>query len=209
MAVFQQTYCIDYNGWISVITELFQMETLAAGLLSTGLTAGDALLICGCNHSQVEYSNRNKNSCKTCVQILNLSLNITSSLIVRYMYRNTFFIGKSESKCSLQVLICALAAARAGLVFSLTNPNFANADMFLRALKMVKTAVDIKRNGFSVNFLGLLITTWFYPLGTYTLSEIYGRSSTDKVAKLPKYKNWSSHKLACRQFTMVNNQGAL
>ncbi|RCN25987.1 hypothetical protein ANCCAN_28295 [Ancylostoma caninum] len=39
--------------------------------------------------------------------------------------------------------------------------------------------------------------------GCYTLSEIFGRSSKDKVERLPNYENWSSHKLACLQFTLV------
>lgn len=39
--------------------------------------------------------------------------------------------------------------------------------------------------------------------GTYTLSEIFGRSTKERIAKLPKYDNWSSHKLACLQFTLV------
>ncbi|KHJ82291.1 hypothetical protein OESDEN_18017, partial [Oesophagostomum dentatum] len=38
--------------------------------------------------------------------------------------------------------------------------------------------------------------------GCYTLSEVYGRSSKERIEKLPKYENWSSHKLACMQFTL-------
>ncbi|VDO81952.1 unnamed protein product [Heligmosomoides polygyrus] len=38
--------------------------------------------------------------------------------------------------------------------------------------------------------------------GCYTLSEVFGRSSKEKIEKLPNYSNWSSHKLACLQFTM-------
>lgn len=54
------------------------MESMAAGLLSTGLKSGDRILIAGYNHSQV--------------------------------------------------IISALAASRAGLVFSLASPNFSNAE---------------------------------------------------------------------------------
>ncbi|VDN22405.1 unnamed protein product [Cylicostephanus goldi] len=38
--------------------------------------------------------------------------------------------------------------------------------------------------------------------GCFTLSEVYGRSSKERIAKLPDYNNWSSHKLACMQFTL-------
>ncbi|KAK6727598.1 hypothetical protein RB195_005345 [Necator americanus] len=225
MVLFDQVYCIDYNGWISgasklpppkqvdfssqTIPELIytradsdrvaavfdaekvsltfskvvtEMETLAAGLLSIGLAPGDRILICGSNHSQVFLS--------------------------------------------------ALAASRAGLVFSLVNPNFADADSFYRALKLGEfRAVICFRATEAQDYLHTLLKKITPELlrshkgqlksvilpnlthvilaeeehrhgGCYTLSEIFGRSSKDKIERLPNYENWSSHKLACLQFTM-------
>ncbi|EPB77810.1 hypothetical protein ANCCEY_03078 [Ancylostoma ceylanicum] len=225
MVLFDQVYCIDYNGWVSgasklpppkqvdfssqTIPELIytrassdrvaavfdaekvsltfakvvtEMETLAAGLLSTGLAPGDRILICGSNHSQVFLS--------------------------------------------------ALAASRAGLVFSLANPNFADADSFYRALKLGEfRAVICFRATESQDYLHSLLVRITPELmrshkgqlksvvlpnlthvilaeeehrhsGCYTLSEVFGRSSKDRVERLPNYENWSSHKLACLQFTL-------
>lgn len=45
--------------------------------------------------------------------------------------------------------------------------------------------------------------------GTYTLSEVFNKSSKEKIEKLPEYDNWSSHKLACLQFTNVRGHPKL
>jgi len=37
--------------------------------------------------------------------------------------------------------------------------------------------------------------------GTYTLSDLYGKSSKERVDKLPNYAQWNPHKLASIQFT--------
>ncbi|PAV58632.1 hypothetical protein WR25_06149 [Diploscapter pachys] len=222
---FRQTFCIDYNGWITgsstvpppkqidfdsqTIPELIytkatndrvaavfdlekssytfrkiveEMEVLAAGLLSTGLKPNDRILVCGSNHSHV--------------------------------------------------MICALAAARAGLVFSLVNPNFASAESLNRALYLgeFRAVICFKALACS-DYLNSLLLEFIPELmkcpkgklkseacpklthvilaeedhkhaGTYTLSEIFGRSTKERIAKLPKYDNWSSHKLACLQFTL-------
>lgn len=39
--------------------------------------------------------------------------------------------------------------------------------------------------------------------GTFTLSEIYGKSNKERVEKLPNYQQWNCHKLAAIQFTLV------
>uniref|UniRef100_A0A7I4XX06 AMP-binding domain-containing protein n=1 Tax=Haemonchus contortus TaxID=6289 RepID=A0A7I4XX06_HAECO len=225
MELFHQTYCIDYNGWVSgasklpppkqvdfssqTIPELVytraksdrvavvfdaekvsytfakvanEMEMLAAGLLSIGLTPGDRILICGSNHSQVFLS--------------------------------------------------AFAACRAGMVFSLVNPNFHDADSFFRALKVgdFKAVICFRANDTQDYLYSLLkqicpeltkshkgqLKSVILPnlthiilaeedhrhSGCYTLSEVFGRSSKERIEKLPNYANWSSHKLACLQFTM-------
>lgn len=41
--------------------------------------------------------------------------------------------------------------------------------------------------------------------GTYTLSEIYGRSNRERVCKLPSFDGWDTHKLAALQFTAVSS----
>ncbi|KAE9413319.1 hypothetical protein Angca_007050 [Angiostrongylus cantonensis] len=225
MALFEQTYCIDYNGWVSgsstapppkqvdfssqTIPELIytraesdrvavvfdaekvsftfakvasEMETLAAGFLSIGLVPGDRILICGSNHSQV--------------------------------------------------LLSAFAASRAGLVFSLANPNFHDEEAFHHALKLGSfRALVCFRASEAQDYLHSLLVRICPELtgshrgelksaalpnlshvilaeeehrhsGCYTLSEVFGRSSKERIEKLPNYQNWSSHKLACLQFTM-------
>ncbi|EJW71949.1 hypothetical protein WUBG_17144, partial [Wuchereria bancrofti] len=37
--------------------------------------------------------------------------------------------------------------------------------------------------------------------GTFTLSEIYGRSNRERVDKLPDFMTWNTHKLVALQFT--------
>ncbi|CAD6190954.1 unnamed protein product [Caenorhabditis auriculariae] len=225
-AEFQQTYCIDFNGWVSgtstapppkqidfnsqTIPQLIytkassdrvaavfeaekqsmtfakivtEMESLASGLLSTGLNPGDRILVCGSNHSQV--------------------------------------------------VICALACARAGLVFSLVNPNFPNSQTLHRALVAgdFRCIICFRAHQFEADYLNSLLLEIAPELmasrkgdlksaklpklthvvlaeedhrhaGTFTLSEIFLKSNKEKVAKLPNYENWSSHKLACLQFTL-------
>ncbi|KJH44470.1 AMP-binding enzyme [Dictyocaulus viviparus] len=231
MALFEQTYCIDYNGWISgastlpppkqvdfasqTIPELIytransdrvgmvfdtekvsytfskftsEMEILAAGLLSIGLAPGDRILICGSNHSQV--------------------------------------------------MLSAFAASRAGLVFSLANPNFHEEEALHRALKLGNfraiicfRALEAQDHLYSLlvricpeiigshkvtpegsgelksvtlpNLTHIILAEEEHRHGgCYTLSEVFGRSSKEKIEKLPNYQNWSSHKLACLQFTL-------
>ncbi|TKR92703.1 hypothetical protein L596_007304 [Steinernema carpocapsae] len=163
-----------------------EMESLAAGLLSTNIASGDRILICGYNHSQL--------------------------------------------------MIAALAAARAGLVFCLASPNFPHAEALERLLKMQTTGRRIQgdylflgRKGVRPPQLspprilsrtpkilaGMLKAARVPKLthvilaeedhkhaGTYTLSEIYGRSSRDKIEKLPKFSVWNCHRTAAIQFTM-------
>ncbi|CAI5440349.1 unnamed protein product [Caenorhabditis angaria] len=224
---FQQTYCIDYNGWVTgsspapppkqidfdsqTIPELIytkstsdrvctvfdaekitytfakmrqEMENLAAGLISIGLKQGDRILIAGSNHSQV--------------------------------------------------LISSLACARAGLVFSLVNPNFAKSSHLKRALVLgqFRAVVCFQAHQFGPDHLNSLLLEIAPELmkcrkgelkseqvpklshvilaeeehkhaGTFTLSEVFLKSSPDKILRLlPDYTKWSPHKLACLQFTL-------
>ncbi|CAB3410738.1 unnamed protein product [Caenorhabditis bovis] len=226
MEIFQQTYCIDYNGWVSgvssapppkqidfasqTIPELIytktgndrvaavfdaesqnytfskiisEMETLAAGFLSIGLKQGDRVLVAGSNHSQV--------------------------------------------------MICALACARAGLVFSLVNPNFPNSHQLERALitgdftaivcfrahqydadhlysllvELAPELMTFRKGALKLNALPKLTHVILGEeehrhAGSFTLSEVFLKSTKEKIAKLPDYNKWSSHKLACLQFTL-------
>ncbi|CAI4222435.1 unnamed protein product [Auanema sp. JU1783] len=225
MSLIDQTYCIDYNGFVKgssnfpppkqvdfdsqTIPELIytkagsdrvaavfdsektsmtfakvvnEMDSIAAGMLATGLVPGDRILICGSNHSQV--------------------------------------------------MLSTLAASRAGLVFSMANPNFPNAESFHRALSVgeFRAVVCFKAQA-QTDYLHSLLLEFCPELmscskgkikcealpklthvilaeedhkhaGCYTLSEVFNKSSKEKIEKLPKYENWSSHKLACLQFTM-------
>ncbi|KAK0423761.1 hypothetical protein QR680_008315 [Steinernema hermaphroditum] len=158
-----------------------EMEALAAGLLST-LQPGDRVLICGYNHSNL--------------------------------------------------MVAALAAIRAGLVFCLASPNFTKADQLERLLKVGEfRAIICFSAGKEADRLNSLLNEFCPELrrssrgalraarvpklthvilaeedhkhaGTYTLSEIYGRSSRDKIEKLPKYATWDCHQMVAIQFTM-------
>ncbi|VDK87254.1 unnamed protein product, partial [Litomosoides sigmodontis] len=158
-----------------------EMDTLAAGLLSVGLKPQDRILICGSNTAH-------------------------------------FFI-------------CPLACARADLVFSLMSPNFANAEQLKYALvKGEFRAIICFPANREVEFLSNLLNEISPELmhsvkgrlcskavpklthvimaeeehkhaGTFTLSEIYGRSNREKVDKLPNFMTWNTHKLVALQFT--------
>uniref|UniRef100_A0A1I7T0W2 AMP-binding domain-containing protein n=1 Tax=Caenorhabditis tropicalis TaxID=1561998 RepID=A0A1I7T0W2_9PELO len=159
------------------------MESLAAGFLSIGLKQGDRVLVAGSNHSQV--------------------------------------------------MLCALACSRAGLVFSLANPNYSSSYSLKRALELgeFQCIVCFRAHQFEADHLNNLLLEISPELmrsrkgqlksellpklthvilaeedhkhaGTFTLSEVFLKSSKDKVAKLPDYSKWSSHKLACLQFTL-------
>ncbi|EJD73972.1 hypothetical protein LOAG_18647 [Loa loa] len=157
------------------------MDTLAAGLLSVGLRPQDRILICGSNTAH-------------------------------------FFI-------------CPLACTRADLIFSLMSPNFANAEQLKYALAKGEFRAIIcfpaKREAeFLSNLLNEILPELMYSIkgrlcckalpklthiitaeeehkhaGTFTLSEIYGRSNREKIDKLPNFTIWDTHKLAALQFT--------
>uniref|UniRef100_A0A1I7VCT7 AMP-binding domain-containing protein n=1 Tax=Loa loa TaxID=7209 RepID=A0A1I7VCT7_LOALO len=158
-----------------------EMDTLAAGLLSVGLRPQDRILICGSNTAH-------------------------------------FFI-------------CPLACTRADLIFSLMSPNFANAEQLKYALAKGEFRAIIcfpaKREAeFLSNLLNEILPELMYSIkgrlcckalpklthiitaeeehkhaGTFTLSEIYGRSNREKIDKLPNFTIWDTHKLAALQFT--------
>uniref|UniRef100_A0A915Q2V6 AMP-dependent synthetase/ligase domain-containing protein n=1 Tax=Setaria digitata TaxID=48799 RepID=A0A915Q2V6_9BILA len=172
----------DYEKIIFTFADVKkEMDTLAAGLLSVGLKPGDRVLICGSNTAH-------------------------------------FFI-------------CSLACARADLIFSLMSPNFGNAGQLKYALLKGEFRAIIcfpaKREAeFLSNLLNEISPELMYSIkgrlcsktvpklthvimaeeehkhaGTFTLSEIYGRSSREKVDKLPDFTTWNTHKLAALQFT--------
>uniref|UniRef100_A0A914C6Y4 AMP-dependent synthetase/ligase domain-containing protein n=1 Tax=Acrobeloides nanus TaxID=290746 RepID=A0A914C6Y4_9BILA len=159
-----------------------EIEQLAAGLISTGLQLNDRVLICGYNHSHV--------------------------------------------------LISTLAVARAGMVFSLANPNFNRADQLRHLLEMgqfravilcspirdsdqlynymlefcpeLKTSAKGQLHSKSLPQLShvILADEDHMHAGTFTLSEIFGKSTKERIEKLPPYQNWNSHRMAAIQFTM-------
>ncbi|VDK18088.1 unnamed protein product [Anisakis simplex] len=154
---------------------------LAAGLLSTGLEAEDRVLICGSNNAHF--------------------------------------------------LVSALACARSGLVFSLMNPNFSNPQQLLYALNKgeFRAIICFPANK-EAEFLNALLNEIATELkhsakghvsskalpklthvitaeedhkhaGTFTLSEVYGRSSRERIEKLPNFDGWDPHKLVALQYT--------
>ncbi|MFH4980338.1 hypothetical protein AB6A40_007047 [Gnathostoma spinigerum] len=158
-----------------------EMEKLAAGLLSTGLIPGDRILICGSNNA-------------------NFHLTI-------------------------------LACARAGLIFSMINPNFNSVQQLERALLKGEFRAVI---GFPANKEAEMLNSLLNKIapelrlsakgnlrcksvpklthvimgaedhkhaGTYTLSEIFGRSNAERISKLPSYQQWNPHQLAAIQYT--------
>uniref|UniRef100_A0A7E4W0G1 AMP-binding domain-containing protein n=1 Tax=Panagrellus redivivus TaxID=6233 RepID=A0A7E4W0G1_PANRE len=158
------------------------MESFAAGLLATGLQAGDRILIAGYNVSQV--------------------------------------------------VVTALGAARAGLVFGLANPNFSSSDQLQHLLLagnfkavilfapgkdvdaphklMLQIAPELTnspKGKLSTESLPslthvILADEDHKHAGTWTLSEIYGKATKIKIEKLPDYKQWNPHKLAAIGFTL-------
>ncbi|EYB90945.1 hypothetical protein Y032_0212g2252 [Ancylostoma ceylanicum] len=197
MVLFDQVYCIDYNGWVSGASKLPPPK-------------------------QVDFSSQT---------IPELIYTRASSDRVAAVF-DAEKVSLTFAKVVTEVFLSALAASRAGLVFSLANPNFADADSFYRALKLGEfRAVICFRATESQDYLHSLLVRITPELmrshkgqlksvvlpnlthvilaeeehrhsGCYTLSEVFGRSSKDRVERLPNYENWSSHKLACLQFTL-------
>uniref|UniRef100_A0A183BUC6 AMP-binding domain-containing protein n=1 Tax=Globodera pallida TaxID=36090 RepID=A0A183BUC6_GLOPA len=153
------------------------MEKFAAGLLYTGLQAGDRILICGNNHSQL--------------------------------------------------IIATLGAARAGMVFSLASPNFSQASQLGHLLKLGQfRALLMFGQSDKANQLLLAIapemqkgqrgnlklkdlpnlTHVIYAdedhrhAATFTLSDIFTKSSKDGIGKLLD-TDWDCHQLGAIQFT--------
>ena len=158
------------------------MESFAAGLLSSGLKPNDKILICGYNHSQL--------------------------------------------------IVSALGAARAGLIFGLANPNFQipdqlrhllfvgdfnavilfspNKDVDLMYQMMLSICPELESSypgKLKANLLPklthvILADEDHKHFGTFTLSEIFGKSTKEKIEKLPNYSQWNSHRLAGIAFSL-------
>lgn len=154
------------------------MEAFAAGLLSIGLKQNDRVLVCGYNLSQV--------------------------------------------------IITTLGIARAGLIFALANPNFTNSDQLRHLLEIggFRAVILFSHNKnvdgphnliaeicpeLRASHRGKLSSAALPKLthviladedhkhtGTYTLSEVYSRSTKE----LPNYSQWNSHRLAAIGFSM-------
>ncbi|VDD89699.1 unnamed protein product [Enterobius vermicularis] len=158
-----------------------EVNSFAAGLLSSGLEAKDRILICGSN-------------------------------------------------CA-QLFISALACARASLLFSLMNPNFTSSQQLQYALftgeykaiicfsankenellhnLLIEIAPELRTSAKGhVNSKALPKLTHVIMAeeehkhaGTFTLSEIYGRSNRERLEKLHKITNGNPHEIAALQFT--------
>lgn len=127
------------------------------------------------------------------------------------------------------LLISALAAARLGMVFTVANPNFTNAEhlQHLLSLGQYKAAIffgdcdkinsmllgicpelgQSARGQLKLKKLPKLSHILYADenhkhSGTYTPSEIFGKGTKEWIGKLPNYKEWNSHNLCAIQFTM-------
>uniref|UniRef100_A0A915NZ90 AMP-dependent synthetase/ligase domain-containing protein n=2 Tax=Meloidogyne TaxID=189290 RepID=A0A915NZ90_9BILA len=127
-----------------------------------------------------------------------------------------------------QLVISVLGAARAGIVFSIASPNFANADQLKHFLGtgqfngFIYFGESDKANQLLLSICpemqkgekGKLKLKSFPKLthvifadedhkhgGTYTLSDIFVKGNSEQIAKLPKYEQWDCHKICAIQFT--------
>ncbi|KAJ1348531.1 hypothetical protein KIN20_003853 [Parelaphostrongylus tenuis] len=210
MALFEQTYCIDYNGWVSGSSTTpppkqvdFSSQTIP----------------------ELIYTRADSNRVAVVFDAEKVSFTFAK---VACEMETILICGSNHS----QVLLSAFAASRAGLVFSLANPNFHNEDAFYHALNLgnFRAVICFRASEAQDHLHSLLVricpelvgshrgelkSTALPNLthvilaeeehrhgGCYTLSEVFGRSSKERVEKLPDYRNWSSHKLACLQFTL-------
>ncbi|KAE9554064.1 hypothetical protein FO519_002706 [Halicephalobus sp. NKZ332] len=158
------------------------MESFAAGLLASGLKPNDRILICGYNHSQL--------------------------------------------------ILSTLGSARAGLVFGLANPNFQTPDQLRHLLSagefravilfspnknvdlmyelMVAVCPEMKscpRGKLKSSVLPKLTHVILGDedhkhSGSFTLSEIFAKSTKEKIEKLPNYSQWNPHRLAGIGFSL-------
>uniref|UniRef100_A0AC35TT76 AMP-binding domain-containing protein n=1 Tax=Rhabditophanes sp. KR3021 TaxID=114890 RepID=A0AC35TT76_9BILA len=161
------------------------MDQLAAGLLTSGLKSDAKVLISGYNH--------------------------------------------------YEIIICALACSRAGMVFCLTSPKVNQDELHELIVLGSFNAIILFGHGPDSDLFGTMILD-MYPemkkchkgslkldrapslthvilacenyrhVGTYTLSDIYNKGTTEKIKKLPEYRNWNPHKLAAIQATSGHSQ---
>ncbi|CAJ0946437.1 unnamed protein product, partial [Mesorhabditis belari] len=130
-----------------------------------------------------------------------------------------------------QALLCALGASRAGLIFTLANPGFPNAEIFARILnkgefKAIVCFPVLKIKEYLYNLLlelhpeikisergaiksDLLPTLTHVILaeedyahaGCFTLSDVYLKATPDQIQRLPSPNSFDENKIACLQYT--------
>uniref|UniRef100_A0A0K0FZI6 AMP-binding domain-containing protein n=1 Tax=Strongyloides venezuelensis TaxID=75913 RepID=A0A0K0FZI6_STRVS len=129
-------------------------------------------------------------------------------------------------------IICALACARADIIFCLTSPKVSSPeylhDLIVRGgfkgvilfkpgkdsdemgsmlLDMYPEMKQCTRGKLKINSAPnlthvILADEDHRHAGTFTLSDIYSKGTKDKIDKLPQYRNWNCHKLAAIQYTL-------
>ncbi|KAI6241404.1 AMP-binding domain-containing protein [Aphelenchoides fujianensis] len=129
------------------------------------------------------------------------------------------------------VLIAVLAAARAGICFSLVGPNMSSSELEHYCISGgFKGVLLFAPNGSSDVSYNLVLdvcpelkgshrgklTAKALPAlkivilgdedhkhsGCWTLSEVFGKCTKPRLEKLPNYKEWNPHKMAAVQFTL-------
>ncbi|VDL74373.1 unnamed protein product [Nippostrongylus brasiliensis] len=128
--LFQQTYCIDYNGWVSGASKSpppkqidFASQTIPE-LIYTRADSDRVAAVFDAERVSLTFAKVASEMETLAAGFLSLGLAPGDRILI---------CGSNHS----QVLLSAIAASRAGLVFSLANPNFQDADSFFRALKLV------------------------------------------------------------------------
>ncbi|VDN35541.1 unnamed protein product [Cylicostephanus goldi] len=140
MVLFNQIYCIDYNGWVTGASPApppkqvdFSSQTIPELIYSRASSDRVAAIF-----------DAEKLSLTFAKVMEALAAGLLSTglapgdriLICGSNHSQVWSMTKIFPPPLLPVFLSALAASRAGLVFSLANPNFADGESFQRALKL-------------------------------------------------------------------------
>jgi len=97
------------------------------------------------------------------------------------------------------------------LEFCPETPKCVKGKLKLKALPKLTHVIfgdEDHKHGFFLGF-AVVFSCHFHILppfsGTYTLSDIFVKGSSEQIAKLPKFEEWNCHKLGAIQFTQVTS----
>uniref|UniRef100_A0A8R1IJ18 DRBM domain-containing protein n=1 Tax=Caenorhabditis japonica TaxID=281687 RepID=A0A8R1IJ18_CAEJA len=127
--LFQQTYCIDYNGWVKGISKELPPKQIdydsltIPELIYTKATSDRVAAAFDVEKQSLTFSKIVSEMESLAAGLLSIGLKQGDRVLVA---------GSNHS----QVMISALACSRAGLIFSLANPNYPSSAALKRALEM-------------------------------------------------------------------------